>query len=340
MSDEFFYGVIKDKVIDWAEVVVNFFEHCNMSCVFCPQNHASQEGLSREEILKKVAPIAAWINSNSHKEFHLHVMGGELFQDELIDQGFINHYSEFVEQLQRSVSPDKVLIFNFITNLVNDRMEHIIEFCKKYDLMMSVSYDLAGRFNPAQFEVFKRNIEVFKPYIKHISLVITKQNISNLIKGDEYHDYLYNNFTMTWDHLLPGHNALKVMMPKESELYEFYKLLIDKYPRTVNVESFLGTAPNNKMACTRGSSFTIMYDNSIPKGCSGSVLMKNNSTSNLEGTVIIQNFMNERSCFTCEFYQKCGFSCFISSDYKDLTKDLDECVFKKSFKYVQLKLEK
>ena len=340
MSDEFFYGVIKDKVIDWSEIVVNFFEHCNMSCVFCPQDHNSRVGLSREEILKKVDPVCNWIVNNKNKEFHLHVMGGELFQDELIDQGFIEYYGEFIEQVRNKVPKDKVLIFNFVTNLVNDRMDQVIQFCQKYNLTMSVSYDLAGRFNPAQFEIFKQNIELFKPYIKLISLVITKQNIANLLKGDDYHDYLYNNFTMTWDHLLPGHNALKVMMPKESELYEFYKILIDKYPKTMNVESFLGTAPNNKMACTRGSSFTIMYDNTSPKGCSGSVLMKNNVTSNLEGTAIIQNFMNERNCFTCEFYQKCGFSCFISSDYKELTKDLDECVFKKSFKYVQMKLEK
>lgn len=340
MADEFFYDVIKDKVIDWAEVVVNFFEHCNMSCVFCPQDHSSRVGLSKEEILRKVRPVCNWITNNTHKEFHLHVMGGELFQDELIDQGYMDIYGEFIEQVRAGVPEDKVLVFNFITNLVNNRMVEIVRFCEKYNLQMSVSYDLAGRFNPAQYEIFKRNIEVFKPYIRHISLVITKQNIARLIAGDEYHDYLYENFTMTWDHLLPGHNALKVMMPKESELYEFYKILIDKYPRTVNVESFLGTAPNNKMACTRGSSFTVMYDDTIPKGCSGSILLKNNNTPNLEGTVIIQNFMNERNCFTCEFYQKCGFSCFIRSDYKDLTKDLDECVFKKAFKYAHIKLEK
>ncbi len=339
MSDELFYGVIKDKVIDWAEVVVNFFEHCNMSCVFCPQNHDNRIGQSKEEILQKVQPIADWINSRNNKEFHLHIMGGELFQDELIEQGYLDTYGQFIEEVNK-LCPSKTLIFNFVTNLVLDKVDDLIEFNKKYNLKMSVSYDPAGRFNPSQFEIFKRNIEKFKPYVRYISLVITKQNISKLISGDSYHDYLYENFTMTWDHLLPGHNALKVMMPKESELYEFYKLLMDKYPRTVNVESFLGTAPTNRMSCTRGSSFTIMYDNTVPKGCSGSILMKNNMTKNLEGTAIIQNFINERNCFTCEFYQNCSFSCFISSDYKDLTKDLDECVFKKAFKYAQIKLEK
>jgi hypothetical protein len=262
-----------------------------------------------------------------------------LFQDELIENGFMDIYQEFVDQLRAQCDPGKKLIFNFITNLVFNEVDTVANFAKKNDFQMSVSYDLAGRFNLNQFEVFKRNMEVFKPYVRHISLVITKQNIANLLKGDKYHDYLYDNFTMTWDHLLPGHNSLKVMMPSESELYAFYTTLIDKYPKTVNVESFTGSAPNNKMACTRGSSFTIMYDDTVPKGCSGSVLMRNNTTQNLEGTVIIENFMKERNCFTCEFYQKCGFSCFIRSDYKDLVKDLDECVFKKAFKYAEATME-
>lgn len=340
MKEDYFYEVIKDKVIDWAEVVVNLFEHCNMSCVFCPQDHNNRIGQSKEAILRKVGPIVNYINNNSYKEFHLHVMGGELFQDELIEQGYIDIYSEFIEQIQQQVAKDKQLHFNFITNLVYDDINSVIGFVNKHKLKMTISYDLAGRFNPAQFALFKKNVEVFKPYIKYVSLVITKQNVAKLIQGDEYHDYLYNNFTMTWDHLLPGHNSLKVMMPAESELYAFYKLLIDKYPKTVNVEAFLGDAPNNKMACTRGSSYTIMFDDTVPKGCSGSVLMKNNATKDLESTIIIQKFIKERDCFGCEYYQKCGFSCFIRSDYKDLVRDLDDCVFRKSFKYVELKLEK
>lgn len=339
MSDEVFYKVIQDKVIDWAEVVVNLFEHCNMSCVFCPQAHDSRVGQTREDILRKVDPVVKYVNSSPYKEYHFHIMGGELFQDELIEKGFMDVYQEFIDQVTAKSDPSKTLIFNFITNLVYERIDDVIAFADKNKLQMSVSYDLAGRFTSAQFEVFKRNVEKFKPYIRHISLVITKQNIARLLKGDPYHDYLYDNFTMTWDHLLPGHNTLKQMMPAESELYDFYKILIDKYPKTVNVESFLGSAPNNKMACTRGSSFTVLFDDSIPKGCSGSVLMRNNGTPNLESTVIIQNFMKERNCFTCEYYQKCGFSCFIRSDYKDLVKDLDECVFKKSFDYAKDKLE-
>lgn len=337
MKKELFYEIISEKVIDWAEVVVNLFEHCNMSCVFCPQNHNNREGQSKKEILEKVEDISRWIKQTNYKEYHLHIMGGELFQDELIDSGYIQIYDDFISKIKEQ-TPGKNLIFNFITNLVNNRMTELVNFCDRNSLQMSVSYDMAGRFNNSQFELFKKNIEIFKPYVRHISLVITKQNIQKLISGDSYHDYLYKNFTMTWDHLLPGHNSLKIMMPTESELFQFYKLLVDRYPNTVNVESFLDSAPNNKMSCTRGSSFTIMYDGTIPKGCSGSILMKNNKTENLESSKIVENFLNEHDCFSCEFYQKCNFTCFIRSDYKDLVKDLDECVFKKTFKYAKVKI--
>jgi len=340
MSDEIFYEVIKDKIIDWAEVVCVLFEHCNLTCVFCPQDHNSRAYQTPIDILLKVDPIVKFINSRSVSDYHIHIMGGELFQDELVEQGFLDVYSEMINQIKSKVNPGKNLIFNFLTNLVYERnVDKVLDFYIQHDLKVPVSYDPSGRFNAEQLAIFKRNIEVFKPYVRHISLVLSKQNIDKVLKGDDYYDYLYDNFNMTWDHFLPGQTGMKAMMPKESELFAFYKLTIDRYPNTVNTRAFLKDSKPDSMSCTRGSSFTILHDNTIPKGCSGAVFMKDHKTDNLEGTQIVENFIKERSCFSCEYYKRCSFSCFVSSDYKEMTKDLDECVFKKIFRYADGTLE-
>jgi hypothetical protein len=337
IDDDFFYDVIKDKVIDYVEVVVLLFEHCNMSCVFCPQDHNDLLGATREEILSKCPQIIKFINENPKKDFLMHIMGGELFQDKFINSGFINYYQEFIDTIKSNVKEDKNITFLFVTNLVYDCIDEVVEFCKKNKLKMNVSYDLAGRFTQPQLEIYKKNIEKFKEYVNIISLVITKQNIDKLLKGDEYFDYLYENFICDWDKLLPGKNFNDALMPKQSELFMFYKHLVDKYPRCNNVKYFTDKEQRHKMSCTRGSSYTILNDNSVPKGCSGSVLLKDPKTQELGGTKIIQFFMKEHDCFSCEFYSRCGFTCFIRNDYKNLIKDMDECVFKEVFKYVESK---
>jgi len=334
MSDNFFYEVIKDKIIDYVEVVVLFFEHCNMRCVFCPQDHESEQGASYEEIMAKVPKVVDYINAHSKKEFVLHIMGGELFQDYFIELGFIAIYNEFIARVKQGVTADKSVDFLFVTNLVTTEINQLITFCQRNELQMNVSYDPVGRFTPAQFEQFKQNVERFKPYIHLISLVITKPSIDKMLAGDEYFDYLYDNFECDWDQLLPGKNFNPHLMPSESELFAFYKLLVDQYPNCNNVKYF--TNPQaNKMSCTRGSSHTIMIDGSSPQGCSGSVLLHNNTTEDLGGSKIIQIFVEQNECLQCEYYSRCGFTCFIKNDYKHINRDMGVCVFKEVFKYVE-----
>ena len=313
------YDLIRSKIPSYAEIIVNFFDHCNMSCVFCPQDHDDRTGASWEEIKSKVDPICRFIELNPSEEFHIHLMGGELFQDEFIDQGFLNFYSEFMLMIKERC-PTKKFDFNFITNLVFEQVNKVAKFCELYDLKIAVSYDSFGRFNSSQFELFKKNIEVIAPYIRMISLTMTKQSMEKIIEGDEYFDYLYSRFPCDWDHLLPGHETLKAMMPAESDLLEFYKTLADKYPDCINMKAFTEKTSEthiNSMPCTRGNSFTIFADNSVPKGCSGSVILKNaTNTQNSTGPTVIHNFLDSRDCFHCKYYKRCTFSCFIHNDYK------------------------
>lgn len=330
------YDIIKTKVINHSEVVVNFFDYCNMRCSFCPQEHDSKEGMTREDILLKVKPILSYINNNPSNTFLLHLMGGELFQDELIDIGFLDYYSQFIEELERGKREDVTLQFNFITNLVFKRTKEVMDFCDKHKLEIAISYDPVARFSKSQLEIFKNNVELFKPYIRMVSSVMTKQNMRAIIDGDEYFTYLYNNFTAHWDHLLVGYDYIEKMLPTENDIYEFYTHLVDNYPKCLNVEQFINKKTANKMSCTRGNSFTILADNSIPLGCSGSTVLKNSDNKDvLHTTKIIENFLEEHSCLECEYYSRCNLTCFINNEYKNLVKDVTGCVYKKVFQYAE-----
>ena len=84
------YDIIDAKVVRYGEIVVCLFEHCNLRCAFCPQDHDSILGASYEEIMEKVDPIVEWINNNPRQQaYKIHIMGGELFQDRWIDAGFL-----------------------------------------------------------------------------------------------------------------------------------------------------------------------------------------------------------------------------------------------------------
>jgi hypothetical protein len=153
------------------------------------------------------------------------------------------------------------------------------------------------------------------------------------VAGDSLFDALYHNYTCDFDHFLPSVATSRVLMPSERDLFEFYKVLVEKYPKCLNVDHFVNDKPANKMICTRGNSFTIMPDGAKPQGCSGSVFLKEAQTKELGGPTIVENFLDKYNCFECEYFQRCPLSCFIKEDYKHIEQDMDECVFKATFRH-------
>jgi hypothetical protein len=306
--------------------------------VFCPQDHNNTQGASEKEILSKIPGIVEWINNNKRStHFKIHTMGGELFQDQWIGLGFLDVYQKFMDDIRANVPNNKHVEPNFITNLLFEDTDSVLAFLEKNDYTISVSYDPRGRFNTAQFEQFKRNVEIFSDRIRMISCVATRQSMKAIIDGDPYFDYLYNKFPCDWDSFLPSVEISEFLMPKESDLLAFNKYLIDNYPQCLNVSYFTEYSAQNRMSCTRGNSFTILPNGSFPKGCSGSVLLTSPSSNDLASGAIVEKFLHKYNCFECEFYKRCPFTCFIKNDYSKIVRDVNECVFKESFRYVESK---
>jgi hypothetical protein len=335
----FVYEIIEKKIIDYAEIVVVLFENCNLRCVMCPQDHETLNNISEESILSKVDPLINWINKNDSKYVKLHIMGGEIFQDFLLEKNYLNTYQKFMNEIVNKVEDkNKNIVFNFVTNLVFTKSDLVLNFLEKNNLMISTSYDSAGRFNIDDLKIFKKNIEIFKNKISMISCIMTAQSIKS-VKTDDYFSYLYDNFLIDWDSLWPSkYDKLnRLLMPKESELFDFYKWLIDNYPNCLNVEHFITEKPLMKMTCTRGNNMTILQDNTIPRGCSGSAFVQDRKTSDENVQEVVLNFFKTYNCFECQYFKKCPFTCFVKQDYKYIEHDLGDCVFKKTFEYVEEK---
>lgn len=337
------FKLIDSKIVDIAEVVVCLFDHCNLKCVFCHQDHDNTTGASREEVLSKVPGIVDWINSNQRSTvFKINIMGGELFQDRWVDAGFLEIYQQFIDDIHRLTKPGLTIIPNFVTNLVflPSTADKVLNFINRNALKIAPSYDPCGRFNATDLETFKTNVEKFEAVIGSVGIVITRQNIAAVIKGDPYFDYLYERFVIYWDTLLPAlPDVSEQLMPKESEMLALYKLLVDRYPKCANISYFTETSETgvNKMSCTRGNCHTVFYDNSVPKGCSGAATIRDNATAEVWAPIVVQKFFDMYNCFQCEYFSKCPFTCFIKNDYKKIDRDVGECVFKLTYQYVESK---
>ena len=93
-----FESLLGVKIPDMGEIGIIFFEECNLRCPMCPQDHNSIEGQSRDEILSKVDTIKNILYDSVSSVVTLNIMGGELFQDHLLEE-YLPIYSEFIEKV-------------------------------------------------------------------------------------------------------------------------------------------------------------------------------------------------------------------------------------------------
>lgn len=340
-----------------CEIVVILFEYCNFACTFCPQDHNKKDGMNYDAIVSKADLISEYINQNNFAtEFVVRLIGGEPFNDEIImGSNLMEAYTELAKQVREKTKDklkERVLDFIWISNfsMVESR-DKVLKFMEEQgdDTTFVVSYDLKGRFNKKNLEIFKENIEIFAPYVRNINSVITKQNIEALLAGDEYYDYLYNKFDYSWDQYIKGDDLNNYAIPLESQVLEFYKLLVDKYPKVEYIIPFIqpkDTATTMHTLCSRGNGAAIDWDNTIiPEGCVGSHYLKkfnapayrghNSPVPFIDST--LTDFLDKYNCHACEFYQRCPMMCFSGIKAGNMIQDMNTCINKELFRYVDSK---
>lgn len=330
----FIKHVLANKLPDIGEVEVFLFEHCNLRCVHCFQDHNATTGMGREAILAKADEIGAFLARNGLSEYILNVMGGELFQDHLLEK-YLPIYSEFIEQVERHAARlNKKITFNFVTNLLCGDQK-LKDWLELHDLKVSTSYDPTGRFNPEQLKTFLQNIDAFSDRISMVTGVITKPNIDKVMSGDVIFSELYDRFPFYWDQLTPGPTVPVMLMPKQSELLTFLKFLVDRYPRCLNVVSFI-ERKERPISCPSMNKLLIEPAH-VSEGCRIKKQAEHQvifiSPVRESNEHLIENFMAQHNCLSCEYFKHCTFSCFVRHDWKTLVHDVPGCVYKAVFQH-------
>jgi hypothetical protein len=313
-----------------GEIIVILFEFCDLSCLFCNQDHNSIFGI--DTITQKIDSIKSSIDTLTLKgktEFAIHIMGGEVFSDKLNDSVF-DDYEKLTNLIRKYCQSKNIPVkVSFVTNFVWNKKERVKKFLDKTGVEVMSSYDPAGRFNTATFDVFKRNIKEFKNYVTTVSVVITKPTIEKFVKKQvPFFDYLYKNFLVFFDYYGPEKNS-EFLMPRDTEVRDFMKFMVDHWPNTAPIRDFFSKT-KNKMTCM--DTFTIM-----PSGQWGGC----GQFERIEKVMPIkllteQEWFDSYNCFECEHFQRCSLGCFMSNHVKDM-RTQEECWMKEVYDYVDSK---
>lgn len=329
------------------EIIVVLFEHCNLNCVFCTQDHNSTLGW---DSIEDKFPTIQSVYENQKKfgkldALHINFMGGELLSDQVPDEVFesyirlLNKTKTWIETLG---IPYKL---NFITNLVFENTNRIDNFLEKVPyLEFHTSYDPAGRFDKASKVIFEKNILYYKNKIKTTIITLTKPTMQKLTEdNDETFKFLYNNFDIDFDYYnivsdgsrMDKDNWLdveliKALKPTDVQLRDFFKFLLDKYPNSMPVRDFLMYQKKTKQCNDTG---TILPDNSF--GRCVFKIENNLEFSNVKDD-IESKWFDSYNCLECNYFSQCGFACFTATSGTGF-RTQDECWLKEVYKYKESK---
>src|SRR5690606_20009766 len=179
--DEFLNRLLDRKIPESSEVQLILFQHCNLRCNFCGQDHSNPTGI--DTIVQKSEEIINFMTNNFRKSHIVNMMGGEIFNDDLPEKVFDDYLRLTSIIHEFAISTEQVVRFNFATNLIFTKKERVLSFIQKViskgiECYLSTSYDFFGRKSKLwPVELFEENIEYFQRHIKTINCILTKPAI-------------------------------------------------------------------------------------------------------------------------------------------------------------------
>lgn len=310
-----------------GEIIVTLFELCNLSCLFCNQDHSSVEGMNTVvDKIDQIKKIITTLQQKGKKDFSIHLMGGELFSDDL-DDAIFDDYATLVQLIKAHCKEQNIPVtIAVVTNFVWQKKNRIKQFLDTTGIEIMTSYDPAGRFNPQSLETFKENVLEFKEYITTVNVVITKPTIDKFLKNQiPFFDYLYEHFPVYFDQYGPEKNQ-KFLMATDIEVRDFMKHLVDHWPKVLPVQGYFSKT-KSQMTCM--DTYTVM-----PAGKWGGC----GQFEHLDKVIPIklvteQEWLDGYNCLECEHFNRCSLGCFMSNHVRDM-RTQKECWLKEVYDYV------
>lgn len=297
-------SIIDKKSSNLGEVIVTLFEHCNLACSFCSQNHNSFEGVdSIPEKYFAIKSVYENLRAQNKEQFSFHFMGGEILSDEISNQ-ILSKIESLILRCQKSFENSEFLI---TSNMIWSDRIRVKNLLDRLEINLAVSYDPAGRFNTNQLNIFMNNIKYFKDYIQTVNIILTAPNIYKFLNKEVTgFDYLYDNFNIYFDYYTPEKNA-SINCPSDTELLDMFKFLSINYPKVSPIDKYLLGDTRKNLTCQRTN--VIAADGEIGH-CNLLVggnyrAMTYDSREKMEAKWI-EGF----NCLMCDYFSRCGLGCF------------------------------
>lgn len=336
--------LLESKRPNIAEVELTLFENCDINCAFCYHDKKSTVGLEFDEMVAKIAIIEKFFQDRQGTVdfMQINVVGGELFQDNLIEKEYLDYYYEISKEINRLADKyEYALEMVWVSNFLFKDTKAIADFMDRLDDTMEssliVSYDFEGR--PTNKKYFE-NIKRLEKYISSVNIVATIDTINDMMTmTDPFFDYIYHTFSVYIDDYIPD-DISNNLTPLDSVMLKFYKFLYHNYPKVVNIAELLENT-ENPMGCLSLNKITIFPDDSVSNCKWGRYKPENFETykdtkvNYQDNAPQMERHLQHYNCLSCEFYKRCKFRCYTQWDF--ITPDIhdyDGCWIKTFFKYI------
>lgn len=288
------------------------FSDCNLNCLHCFQTHIKNDidkqylnnlpQIIHEHLLEKLKTTP---NIN---EITLSLRGGEIFQDRFSEnqlEQYLNIFKFVIHNIHKYY-PHIKFNLHCMSNGIFTKTNRIIDFLKHNNISISLSYDGYGRFNTNTLSKFKENCLELKPFIKDISITLTKPSVEQYLSSDELLFFTNYNLLLDFNYYIPTKNANDLIISDEI-LYTFYNYLLEKHIFNCKylIDLFESLLTNKKIYPSCNCQNTeVLVNGKYYTNCT-----LNSSLSNIQ---IKNKALTKRQCLFCENYNNCYGYCWLS----------------------------
>ena len=203
------------------------------------------------------------------------------------------------------------------------------EASKDQKVCLATSYDPAGRFTVGNRELFLRSLDLVKPYVETVNVVITRQNIQLFLTGNEGKEFewLCRNFDVYFDHYIPS-ERYQEHQPTEAAIGQLYLVLNKKYPNSYPIKAW----KENRFNDTTCRSTKIINKDGVVTTCwseAGKDSVLDEAAGLKAKHEAEERFIEHYGCLSCEYYQRCGLRCFLHHSFVEGS--TTECSIKAMF---------
>lgn len=269
------------------------YTQCNLKCDFCEvqQFHYKYD----QSIFDwTIEALDALISKSQAESISLHIAGGEIFFDKIFDyQKWDNWINQFCLLCNKYNKTNTITI---TSNLLTRNIDNVIKLCKTYNIQLDTSFDFEGRFTKyKQVELWWNNLQKTKALNPLVVIIAHKLNIQAILSENhplfKLFQQLYQNFEISFEPYVDANQLAKYVV-NDDQLINFYKHLIDYWPKITTVQKYT----NNQTG--KGCSFETI--DITPKYVQWSCCDKNASYKTL---------MHKFNCWTCDYKSQCKPNC-------------------------------